>query len=393
MSRILIINPSLIGAGGSEKLVDSLSSLLSLNNQVFQASFDSFGSKRNFESDIPHFQLGSSPYLPLYFRWITYLRLALRLSQLKKKLNIDVTISNLWRADLISVLSFGKDKKVSLVVINILDNPTNRLMVSFRFLVGFIYQRFDRVLAISRPLALELKQLYALSGQCLGTFRNFVSKPKPNPVWGQDKINRFVFCGRMVHEKNVEGLLFAWSEFSNEEKGVQLVILGDGPLDAESRSLAKSLNLRSGVDPFDKHASVLFLGAVKRPEDFMVGARAFVLSSRHEGVPTVLLIALSLGLPILSADAHSGGVRDLLGGSDQDYVKTITPVASGLLLPIPDIYDPETLLLWKRAFQIANSDNVQRAKWMRGAEELAHLYSTDSVSKFWATEIESLCKR
>ena len=393
MSRILIVIPSLKGTGGSEKLVGSLSRLLSTSHEVYQASFDSLGSSRHNGEGVPYFELGPIPNFPFYLRWISYGILAMRLSRIKKKLRIDLTISTLWRADLISVLSLGKDKKVSLGVINIRDNPTNRLMIVFQLLVGYIYRRFDRVLAISRPLALELKELFALSGQQLGTFRNFVSKPKPNPVWGQDKINRFVFCGRMVHEKNVEGLLFAWSEFSNEEKGVQLIILGDGPLDAESRSLAKSLNLRSGVDPFDKHASVLFLGAVKRPEDFMVGARAFVLSSRHEGVPTVLLIALSLGLPILSADAHSGGVRDLLGGSDQDYVKTITPVASGLLLPIPDIYDPETLLLWKRAFQIANSDNVQRAKWMRGAEELAHLYSADSVSKFWATEIESLCKR
>jgi len=168
MSRILIIIPSLTGVGGSEKLVDSLSSLLSSDHQVFQASFDSPGSKRYFESDISYFPLGTTPRLPLYLRWITYTLLALRLSRLKRKLRIDVTISNLWGADLISMLSFGKDKKVSLGLINIRDNPTNRLMITFRVLVGFVYRRFNRILAISLPLALELKALYALSAVHLG---------------------------------------------------------------------------------------------------------------------------------------------------------------------------------------------------------------------------------
>lgn len=391
MSRILIIIPSLTGVGGSEKLVDSLSSLLSSNHQVFQASFNSPGSKRHLESDIPYYQLGPVPSLPLYLRWISYTLLALRLSRLKRKLRIDVTISNLWGADLISVLSFGKDKKVSLGLINIRDNPTNRLMVVLRLLVGFIYHQFDRILAISQPLALELKELYALSAQRLGTFRNFVSVANPSPVWGHDKIHRFVFCGRLVHEKNVDGLLSAWAEFTKMRQGVQLVILGDGPLAPDSRSLANRLQLRTGVDPFDTQASVLFLGTVNRPEDFMVGARAFVLSSRHEGVPTVLLLALSLSLPILSADCHSGGVRDLLGASPQKQAKAISPVNAGLLLPIPERSDPETLLVWKRAFEIADSDNEQWAQWVKGAEELARQYSAESVRTAWMAEIESLC--
>jgi glycosyltransferase involved in cell wall biosynthesis len=390
MSRILIVIPSLKGVGGSEKLVDSLSSLLLSSHQVFQVSFDSPGSKRHFESNAPHFQLGPVPRLPLYLRWISYTLLALRLSRLKRKLKINVTISNLWGGDLISVLSFGKDKKVSLGVINIRGNPTNRLMIMFRVLIGFIYRRFDRVLAISRPLAVELKELYGLSGQRTGVFRNFVSIPNPSPVWGHDRVHRFVFCGRLVHEKNVDGLLSAWAGFARKRQDVQLVILGDGPLADDCRSLAERLQIRTGEAPFDTQASVLFLGTVKNPEDFMVGARAFVLSSRYEGVPTVLLLALSMGLPILSADCHSGGVRDLLGVSAQNQTKDLLRVDAGLLLPIPEVANAESLVVWKRAFEIADSDNEQHAQWVRGATELFSQYSAESVSKDWMAEVESL---
>lgn len=391
MSRILILIPSLIGVGGSESLVDSLSNLLSSNHRVFQASFDSPDSKRRLESDIAYFQLGPVPRLPLYLRWITYTLLAIRLSRLKRKLCIGVTISNLWGADLISVLSFGKDKKISLGLINIRGNATNRLMIIFRVLVGLIYRRFDRILAISRPLAVELRELYELSERRLGTFRNFVSVPRPNPVWDNDNIHRFVFCGRLVYEKNVDGLLTAWEAFAKTRSGVQLIVLGDGPLAKDSRALASRLQLSTSSDPSDTDASVLFLGTVKNPEDFMVGARAFVLSSRHEGVPTVLLQALSLSLPILSADCHSGGVSDLLGANAQYQTKDIVPVEAGLLLPIPDGADPETLLIWKRALEIADSDNVQHTQWVAGATALFSHYSAESVRRAWMTEIESLC--
>jgi glycosyltransferase involved in cell wall biosynthesis len=391
MSRILILIPSLTGVGGSEKLVDSLSNLLASNHVVFQASFDSPNKKRHIESDISYFQLGPAPNLPLYLRWITYTLLAVRLFRLKRKLRIDVTISNLWGADLISVLSLGKDKKLSLGLINIRGNATNRLMIIFRILVGFIYRRFDRILAISGPLAVELRELYALSGKRLGTFRNFVSSPRPNPVWKNDNIHRFVFCGRLVYEKNVDGLLNAWKAFAKTRSAVQLIVLGDGPLAADIRSLASRLQLSTSADPSDTEASVLLLGTVTKPEDFMVGARAFLLSSRHEGVPTVLLLALSLSLPILTADCHSGGVRDLVGAPAQYQTNDIVPFEAGLLLPIPEGADPQTLLIWKRALEIADSDNVQHAQWVVGATTLFNNFSAESVHKAWMTEIESLC--
>jgi hypothetical protein len=57
-------------------------------------------------------------------------------------------LRNLWGADLISVLSGGNDRKIALCHINVVGNPTNRLMVSFRPLVAAIYRKFDRVVAV-----------------------------------------------------------------------------------------------------------------------------------------------------------------------------------------------------------------------------------------------------
>jgi glycosyltransferase involved in cell wall biosynthesis len=390
MRKILILIPSLTGVGGAEKLVDSLSTLLASSHQVFQASFDAEDARRHFENQTPFFPLGAVPRLPLYLRWITYAVLAFRLAQLKKKLGIDITISNLWGADLISAISLGKDKKISLGLINILNNKTNSLMIRFRSLVGIIYRRFDRILAISRPLQEELGKLYTIPDRKLGTFRNFLNTPKPDPVWGDDNVRRFVFCGRLVYEKNVDGLLTIWAEFARTHTNVQLIILGDGPLAQESQSLAHRLNLSIGFDLSDTQASVLFLGTVAHPENYMVGARAFLLTSRHEGVPTVLLLAASLCLPVLAADCHSGGVRDLLGESAQEAVKDGASVCAGMLLPIPDSSAPETILVWKRALEIVDTDMALREQWSKGAAALSVKYSVESVRKDGMAEIEAL---
>jgi glycosyltransferase involved in cell wall biosynthesis len=392
MSRILLINQSLMGAGGSEKLVDSLSTLLSPVHDIYQASFDPPGSPRHFESNTPYFQLGPVPRLPLFLRWITYATLSFRLSRLKRQLGIDVTISTLWRADLISVLSLGRDQKVSLVVINIRENPTNRLMVALRGPVGFVYRKLDKVLAISHPLALELQELYQLPAKRLGTFRNFIDSDIATPIWSDDGVRRYVFCGRLVHEKNIEGLLSVWADFAKDRAGVQLVVLGDGPLAAESRALAESRNLSIGKDPADINSSVLFLGTVKKPLDYMANARAFVLTSRHEGVPTVLLLALSLHLPILAADSHSGGVRDVLFASPAEHRTAVSAFEAGLLLPIPEISVPGTLEPWKLAFEIAETDEEQRSLWVKGAEALFKRYTPEAVREAWVEEIEELIR-
>ena len=149
--RILLLMQSLTGTGGAERMVDGLSRLISSAGlQAFETSFDSQGARRRFENSAPFHPLGPLPRLPLPFRAIEYLVAARRLRALKLRLKIDATISNLWRSDLVSVLSGGLDRKIALCHINIVGNPTNRMMLRLRPLVGTVYRRFDRVEARGR---------------------------------------------------------------------------------------------------------------------------------------------------------------------------------------------------------------------------------------------------
>lgn len=391
MQRILLLIPSMVDVGGTERVVHSLSVLLSSPEcEVFQATFDAPAVQRHFDSSVSFHPLGAMPRLPLPLRPLTYMLTAWRLHKLKKRLNIDVTISNLWGADLISILSGGSDRKIALCHINVVGNPSNRLMIRLRPLVATIYRRFNRVIAVSETLAVELKALYRLPAVRIGHIDNFVDRPNAISKLPVDGVQRFIWCGRLSPEKNVEGLLQAWAYFVEDQSEVQLVLLGDGLLRDDLITLAKSLGLRIGSVMEDTSLQVIFAGKVSDPASYMLGARVLLLSSYAEGLPMVVLEALSLGLPVLAADCPAGGVRAALQGhgtynpgrTDAEH----TP--AGALLPVPLRDMPETLLLWRETLISASQNSEQWEQWQTGALDRAQNFSSDAVRMRWLQAID-----
>jgi glycosyltransferase involved in cell wall biosynthesis len=385
--RILLLMPSLTGTGGAERVVNGLSRLLSSAGlEAFEASFDLPGARRRFENSTPFHPLGPLPRLPLPFRAFEYLVAARRLRTLKQRLKIDATISNLWRSDLVSVLSGGFDRKIALCHINVVGNSTNRMMLRLRPLVASVYRRFDRVITVNEALSRELAALYRLAPGRVGFIDNFVWRPEIRPRPPRDDVKRFVWCGRMSPEKNVAGLMHAWRAFASTEPGAQLVLLGDGPQRLELERLAAELGLRAGaVD--DPEVQVAFAGMVADPAEYMAGGRALAVSSFAEGLPMVVLEALSLGLPVLAADCSAGGVRDALAGSgafDPARVEA-EPTPSGVLLPAPRADNPRSLELWRAAFAKALHDDKGWEEWRLAALARAERFSPARALNKWLT--------
>ncbi len=371
-------------------MVLSLSALLSASDRdVFIATFDPVAQGGVKGARI--YSLGPIPRLPLALRPISYALAANRLRRLKKKLGVDLTISNLWGSDLISILSGGRDHKIALCHINVVGNATNRLMVSFRPLVAAIYRKFDRVIAVSEPLAHELTALYRLRSGQIACIENFVEKQEPVSRFPPDGIRRFIWCGRLVTEKNVEGLLHVWREFVQQgSKGVQLVVLGDGPLRDALIALAGDLGLSVGRTIEDTEAQVVFAGCVSDPAAYMLGASALVLTSRAEGLPMVLLEALSLGVPALASDCESGGIRSAMVGEGVCDPRRARAqyVQAGALLPVPDSADPRSLLAWREALGEACRDDGPSGLWREGALARASLFTEDVARSRW---LEAIC--
>jgi glycosyltransferase involved in cell wall biosynthesis len=94
-----------------------------------------------------------------------------------------------------------------------------------------------------------------------------------------------------------------------------LIILGEGEERAKLEALAVELGVSDTVE---------MPGFARNPYEYMRNASALCLSSRYEGMPTVLLEALALGCPVIATDCAEG-VRTALGGG-----------AYGALTPVGD---------------------------------------------------------
>lgn len=105
-----------------------------------------------------------------------------------------------------------------------------------------------------------------------------------------------IACGRLHPQKDYPTLLQAIALIPDDAR-IHLSILGKGPLEAELKALAETLNISHRVT---------FLGFQDNPYAFVAQADLFVLSSQWEGFGNVIVEAMACGTPVLSTDCPHG---------------------------------------------------------------------------------------
>jgi GalNAc-alpha-(1->4)-GalNAc-alpha-(1->3)-diNAcBac-PP-undecaprenol alpha-1,4-N-acetyl-D-galactosaminyltransferase len=122
--------------------------------------------------------------------------------------------------------------------------------------------------------------------------------------------------GRLVPQKGFDTLIAAFDRVAVRHHDWSLVIAGQGPLEASLR--AQALRTRSA----DR---ITFAGLLQKPEELFAASEIFVLSSRFEGFPNVLVEGMACGCGVIATDCPSGPSE------------IVTPGVDGLLVPVDDI--------------------------------------------------------
>lgn len=124
---------------------------------------------------------------------------------------------------------------------------------------------------------------------------SFEAMERAESFWSKPKGKRILTVGSLKAQKNHRLLLEAFAHLDDPD--ACLMIVGQGSLEESLRALADELQIADRV---------VFAGFHVDPMPFYRTADLFVLSSDHEGLPTVLIEALSCGLPVVSTDCPSG---------------------------------------------------------------------------------------
>lgn len=129
-----------------------------------------------------------------------------------------------------------------------------------------------------------------------------VANPLPPalPVAQQNTVSRsrqMVAMGRLVAIKQFDILIDAFGALAKQYPGWNLTIWGDGPLRA---------SLEQQIDRLGLGDRVMLAGRTSEPWTVLTCADLFVMTSRVEGFPNVLLEAMALGLPCVALDCPNG---------------------------------------------------------------------------------------
>ncbi len=176
-----------------------------------------------------------------------------------------------------------------------------------------LFPHASHLVAVSQGLAASLTMLPNVHESKVSTIYNPVYsdemskialKPPSHP-WMNDGGPPIVLAaGRLSKQKDLPTLLRAFRHLADHRQ-LRLVILGDG---------RQRKNLENMIDKLGLGSMVSLPGRVDDPLSYMARAAVFVLSSRREGLPTVLIEALACGCPVVSTDCPYGPAEILEEG-------------------------------------------------------------------------------
>lgn len=300
MDKILIIHPSL-GSGGAEKIIAFLANTLSEQYNVRLQLL------KNDQISLPINQFVELVYANCYDNQPI---LGRAIVQGIKRFNSLVSFIRQQYREYLPDLVICFDLRVLLATYIALGNDCRKILFSERA-DPFINKKYWQVL---------LKHIYprisCVVFQTIGA-QNFygnkiarnsciIANPALSRLLKTEKYcvetrENFIFsAGRFQHRKGFDLLIQAFSECASVHSDLKLVLYGQGQCEESLHQLVLDLQIEDRVVINPPMLNVI---------EANCNARLFVLPSRSEGIPNILIEAMLAGIPCVATDCTPGGAR------------------------------------------------------------------------------------
>ncbi|MFV9067134.1 glycosyltransferase [Serratia fonticola] len=302
MNKVIIIIPSL-GGGGAEKVCSLLASDLSDSmdvtiiityNDITEANKLRLGNKVNV------IILNKKKVSACLFQYIKIIR----------SIKPDVVITSVaYLSLLFSTLIPILPKTIKYIVretnIPSLYNKQKSFIerLVYNFIYKIFYKNYDLIVCQSNDMLLDMQKV-------TGIIEDKKFLKINNPIeFNSNKSYRVITppisgdfvlaAGRLTYQKGFDTLI---NYFSKIDTDMKLLIVGEGGERGKLEGMIKALGME------DK---VILCGFTDNIADYFLSCKFFILSSRFEGFPNVVLEAMSYGCPVLAADCP-GGINEII---------------------------------------------------------------------------------
>lgn len=328
--RLLFILPNLLG-GGAERV--TLTLLRELAGRGYQVSLYLFKQEGVFWPEVPP-QVKVRTALPAGQRTRRHLLRVFRNLRAVIRQQ-DLVVAGLEGGP--TILGYFAARSVGKPIIGwvhtVFERPRGiRRVFPEPVLARHIYPRLSGVVGVSSGVLASLERLTGRQGPAWRVIANPLQAMPPRLAreTGAAGPPMVLAAGRLENRlKGFDLLIRAHARLLREGLEQRLVILGEGPDRRELEALVR----KEGVT-----ASVELPGFVTEVWAWYDRAAVFVLSSRHEGLPTVILEALARGVPVVATDCEAGPREILDGGAFGELVAVndVAALAAGLQRVLTD---------------------------------------------------------
>lgn len=342
---------------GTERAVSNLSNLLATHNHnVYIISIDSCSGSGAYELIngvfIIHLNIGLVKASKIK-KISCYKKLIAELKNNIKKYDLDYIIGTYSSINILLPMFRKQTKTIGCEHFNF--NSANKFHKLLRFM---FYRKLDAVVVLTKQDAVHYsfineKNLFVIPNS-LSFERNY------KDIYSQKRV---ISIGRLSKQKGFDILIDVVEQISKRISDWKFTIVGDGELREILKKKIYEKKLEDLIDIIPPTNSVL---------DIYNSASIYLMTSRWEGLPMVLLEAQACGLPIVSFDCPEGPASVIHNEKD------------GFLIDFMDVTNMVNKL------EILMNNYELRKNFGVSAFEASSYYSPENVYLLWENLLKNI---
>lgn len=167
---------------------------------------------------------------------------------------------------------------------------------------------------------------------------------------------KIVSLGRFSYEKGYDLMIEMFSEFCKLNKSFNLEIYGDGGEKHNIKKLIKKYNLEQRISIFSTNKNVI---------PIYLNSSIYLMTSRFEGLPMVLIEALECGLPLIAYNCKTGPAELIKDGEN------------GFLIPCFD-----KILMAQKLNELCNNFELRKTMG-KNSKKMSEQFQSKNIIKKW----------